>query len=254
MSAWLTAVTGETAVRADLNVKRPSGARYLTYKRITGALPLGPVGRAGVEVLTLQDRVVELTVDSPAPAAVSVDLIEAGARTTYSYTNAGGENSQEMRDGLLAELASATAVAAAGPDARLTITGDFGHENEAGCVAVVQQDELLADRCGLVEFGLSVQAFRDDPGPDALPAAYDPDAMALVEQVIDSLGDREAIAGLTALDVEPIAATAPQDITALIGTEMQSRAVTTITFRALQTSQRTVPRLTAADDPSVTLP
>lgn len=253
LSAWLSAVTGVTAVRADLNVKRPTGA-YLTYKRITGALPRGDISNAGYRCTTRQDRVIDLAVDSPAPASVSIDLIEAGVRTTYTYANAGGENSQDMRDGLLAALAAATATVAVGPDARLTITGDFGYENEAGCAVTETQLELVEDRYVVAEFGLSVQAFRDDPGPDAAPAAYDPDAMALIESVLASLSDRAALAGLIALDVEPVSATAPADITTLVGTEMQSRAVTTITFRTLLEAQRTEQRLTAAEDPTLTLP
>lgn len=250
ISAWLSAVTGATAVRADLNVKRPAGA-YLTYKRITGALPRGDIANAGYRCTTRQDRVVDLAVDSPAPASVSLDLIEAGVRTTYTYNNTGGESSQAMRDGLLAALAAATAVVAAGPDARLTITGDFGYANASGCVATETQRELVEDRYLVAEFGLSVQAFRDAPAPDAAPSAYDPDAMALIESVLVSLSDRAVLADLIALDVEPISATTPVDITALVGTEMQSRAATTITFRTLLHTQRTEQRMVAAEDPTL---
>ncbi|NJN05426.1 MAG: hypothetical protein HC814_02120, partial [Rhodobacteraceae bacterium] len=80
---------------------------------------------------------------------------------------------------------------------------------------------------------------------------YDEAAMVLVESVIASLDDPSTFAALQALDVEPISATAPIDITALTGTELQSRAVTTITFRAIRTTTRTAPRLVAADDPEI---
>lgn len=252
ISAWLTAVTGYPAVRANLNVKRPTG-RYLTYLRTSGALPQGPLLTSGVECPNVQDRVVTVTVDTPAPGSVSIDLIESGVRTTYSYTNAGGENSQDMRDGLLAELAAAAAVVADDGDARLTITGDFGYENESGCTAVVNQDELLVDRYTPTTLTLSVQSFVDAPAPDALADAYDPDAVSILETVVESLAT-DAIAGLQALDIEPMSATAPVDISQLIGTEIQGRAAVTITFRLLLSSQHTTPRLTAADDPAVTTP
>lgn len=249
LSAWLSSASGTVAVAGNQSAPRPASP-YLTYVRATGFLPLAPVTAAAHSDVALQDRVVRFVVTPGAPT-VAISLIENGVETAYSHTNTGSQTPTELRDALLSLLGAAdAAVAADGSDA-LTITGQFGYADETGGTATVIQNELLESRYAVGEFVVSVQAFVDHPSPDAGALPYDEHAMVLIEKVVDALDDPASFAALSALDVEPVSATAPIDITALTGTELQSRAVTSITFRAIRTTTRTSPRLVAADDPEI---